>query len=320
MDDYPYDLGAHSLPVSTRSAVAQRWFDRGLTWAYGFNHEEAVRCFRRAAEADPDCAMAHWGVAYAAGPNYNMPWDVFDEAGRAEALATAFAALEAARACAPPSPWEAALIAALAHRFPQAAPAQDTAAWDAAYAEAMRGVQAAFPDHLDIRALTVEALMQPTPWAMWDIATGQIAEGAATETCQHLCETAFDTDPRAWRHPGLLHLYVHLMEMSPTPEAALRAGDVLRTLVPDAGHLVHMPTHIDVQVGAYHDVIHWNEAAVCADLKYYDREGAANLYTGYRQHNYHFVVYGAMFAGQLGPARRALQGLRDTTPEDFLRI
>ncbi|MEM9756142.1 MAG: hypothetical protein AAF914_09120, partial [Pseudomonadota bacterium] len=177
-----------------------------------------------------------------------------------------------------------------------------------------------FPDNREIRAVTVEAMMQRSPWAMWDLETGQPAEGADTLACQRLLEDAFATDPEAWRHPGLLHLYVHLMEMSPTPERALPHGDVLRTLVPDAGHLVHMPTHIDVQVGAYHDVVHWNQRAVEADLKFYDREGAFNLYTGYRQHDYHFVAYGAMFLGQCQPARDAVRGIADTTPEEMLRI
>ena len=110
------------------------------------------------------------------------------------------------------------------------------------------------------------------------------------------------------------------MEMSPTPEKALKAGDVLRTLVPDAGHLVHMPTHIDVLCGHYHDVVYWNEQAIKADLKYYEREGAFNIYTGYRQHDYHFVIYGALFMGQMEPALRANQGLWDITPEEMLRI
>jgi tetratricopeptide (TPR) repeat protein len=320
MDDYPYDLGRHSWPVTTRVPAAQTWFDRGLIWTYGFNHEEAVRCFQRAVQADPDCAMAHWGVAYASGPNYNMPWDLFDDQGRSHALKAGFQALAAARACPVPTAPEAALIDALAHRFPQETPITDMAPWDDAYARAMRDVQNRYPESRDVRALTVEAMMQRTPWKMWDIATGTIPEGADTAACIALLQDAFATDPAALAHPGLTHLHVHLMEMSPTPEVALRSADTLRTLVPDAGHLVHMPTHIDVQVGAYQDVVFWNERAVAADLKYYAAEGAANIYTGYRQHNYHFVIYGAMFAGQLAPARRALRGLRDTTPEDFLRI
>ena len=322
---YPYDLGRFSRPVTTTSPEAQLWFDRGLIWSYGFNHDEAVRCFRRALEHDPACAMAHWGVATASGPNYNMPWEVFDDRSRAEALAAAFDATQAAMACLEgKTEAERALVAALPERFRQrdadGVPVEAMAGWDDAFAARMRTVQAAFPADLDIRTVTVEAMMQRTPWAMWDIASGQPMQGADTVECRALIEEALEHDPRAWAHPGLLHLCVHLMEMSPTPEAALKAGDVLRTLVPDAGHLVHMATHVDVQVGAYRDTVFWNERAIAADLKYFEREGAYNLYTGYRLHNYHFVLYGTMFLGQIEPALRALKGMDETTPEAMLRI
>ncbi|TDK44993.1 tetratricopeptide repeat protein [Antarcticimicrobium luteum] len=320
MDDY-YDLGSYSCPITTRSDQAQLWFDRGLIWIYGYNHQEAAACFRRALEHDPDCAMAHWGVAYAAGPNYNMPWELFDEPGRAEALATAHDATQAALARMDRvTPAEAALIRALPARYPQPTLARDMNAWDYDFADAMRAAFASVPDHLDLRAIYAESLLNLTPWQMWDLKTGQPAPGAATEEAQRVLEQALDAQPGAMRHPGLLHLYVHLMEMSPTPEKALKAADVLRTLVPDAGHLVHMPTHIDVLCGAYHDVVHWNQRAVEADLKYYAREGAFNIYTGYRQHDYHFVIYGALFLGQIEPALEANRGLWETTPEDMLRI
>jgi tetratricopeptide (TPR) repeat protein len=318
---YPYDLGTYSCPVTTQSAEAQAWFDRGLIWTYGFNHGEAIACFRRALEADPACAMAQWGIAYAAGPNYNMTWDLYDDAGRAEALATGYDATQAALAlCAGCTDAERALIEALQARYPQREICDGMSAWDDAFADAMRGVLARFPDHLDIRSVAAETLLTRTPWKMWDLPTGTPAAGADTVECRAVLEEAFDRLPDSWTHPGLLHLYVHLMEMSPWPELALRHGDVLRTLVPDAGHLVHMATHIDVQCGAYQDVVFWNERAVVADEAYFDREGAFNIYTGYRHHNYHFVIYGAMFLGQLEPARRALRGMEATTPEALLRI
>jgi tetratricopeptide (TPR) repeat protein len=320
MDDY-YDLGDHSCPVTTRVAKAQIWFDRGLIWTYGYNHQEAVACFTRAAEADPDCAMAWWGVAYASGPNYNMPWEIFDAASRARALAASYDATQKAlgllEGVTEP---EAALIRALPARYPQRDPAPDMQPWNHDFADAMRAALAAHPDHLDLRAIHAEALLNLSPWNMWDLASGRPAPGAATVEAQEALEYALDTLPGAMRHPGLLHLYVHLMEMSPTPQKALKAGDVLRTLCPDAGHLVHMPTHIDVLCGQYHDVVHWNQKAVEADLKYYAREGAFSLYTGYRQHNYHFVMYGAMFLGQIAPALEAVRGMAETTPEEMLRI
>ncbi|WP_170372470.1 tetratricopeptide repeat protein [Ruegeria arenilitoris] len=320
MSDY-YDLGTHGCPVTTSSDQAQLWFNRGLVWTYGYNHEEAVVCFQRALEHDPDCAMAHWGVAYAAGPNYNLPWDLLDDRGKSKALNCAYDATQCALAlldrC---TPVERELIRALPARYPQRDPAPDMHSWDHDFADAMRAAFAAQPDHLDLRTIYVESLLNLTPWQMWDLRTGQPAEGAATPEAQEALEWAMANDPAAMSHPGLLHLYVHLMEMSPTPEKALKAGDVLRTLVPDAGHLVHMPTHIDVLCGHYQNVVHWNEQAVIADLKYYQREGAFNIYTGYRQHNYHFVIYGALFLGQMEPALRANKGLWDTTPEEMLRI
>ncbi len=320
MSDY-YDLGTYTCPITTSSPDTQLWFDRGLNWTYGYNHDEAVACFQRALENDPRCAMAHWGVAYAAGPNYNLPWALQDDQGRQKALATAYDATQQALALADGcTPVEQALIRALPARYPQRDPIEDMHSWDHAFADAMRAAFADHPGDLDLRTIYVEALLNLTPWQMWDLKSGRPAQGAATLEAQDALERAMADTPAAMSHPGLLHLYVHLMEMSPFPEKALKAGDVLRTLVPDAGHLVHMPTHIDVLCGHYQNVVHWNEKACAADLKYYEREGAFNIYTGYRQHNYHFTIYGALFLGQIEPALRANQGLWDTTPEEMLRI
>ena len=318
--DYPYDLGRFSRIVTTDNAEAQLWFDRGLNWLYGFNHKEAIACFTRAAQADPTCAMAHWGHAYAAGPNYNMPWVLYDSKGLTEALAEAFDASQVALAQIDQvTPPEAALITALAARYPQRDPVADMAPWDQAFANAMRDVQTSFPDDAEIATIFVDALMNLTPWQMWDLPTGAVAPDAATREAQAVLERHM-TLPDGMTHPGILHLYVHLMEMSPHPEKALKAGDVLRTLVPDAGHLVHMPSHIDVLCGHYENVVRWNEKAIKADLIYYEREGAFNIYTGYRQHNYHFVIYGALFLGQFEPAMRAVRGMDDTTPEALLNV
>lgn len=321
MVDGYYDLGDHTFPVTTASDEAQVWFDRGLLWTYGYNHEEAVACFRRAIAADPGCAMAHWGLGYAVGPNYNMPWALFDDRGRAEALAAGHhAAGEALARVDGVTDWEAALIRALPARYPQARPVDDMAAWDNDFAEAMRRAFGAHPRNLDVRAIYAESLLNLTPWKMWDLRRGAPAENARTLEAQKVMEEALTGDPEAMRHPGLLHFYIHLMEMSPVPEKALRAADALRTLVPDAGHLVHMPTHIDVLCGHYADVVFWNQKAVEADLKFYGREGALNIYTGYRQHNYHFVIYGAMFLGRFEPAMEAVRGVARTMPEELLRM
>lgn len=318
--DY-YDLGPFSRPITTTSVDAQRWFDRGLNWVYGFNHGEAVACFQKAIEADPSCAMAYWGVAYAIGPNYNLPWHLYDPAGRAQALAGAFDATEQALSHMEGiSAVEQALIRVLPTRYPQRDPIDDLMPWNRDFTNAMREVCAAYPDDLDVQTVFVEAIMNETPWQMWNLKTGDVAEGAGTVEAREVLEHAFRDSPASWDHPGLLHLYVHLMEMSPFPELALRAGDRLREIMPDSGHLVHMPTHIDVLCGNYRDVVVFNQKAVVADRKYLERAGALNVYSMYRIHNYHFVIYGAMFMGQYRPAIEAAQELIDTTPEDLLQV
>ena len=316
-----YDLGPYTRKITAAGPEAQLWFDRGLNWLYGFNHAEAIACFKKALEHDPDCAMAYWGISYAAGPNYNLPWYLYDPAGKAAALATAYDALQGALArIERASPVEQALIRALPARYPQREAVEDQAPWDAAYADAMRSVFHAYRDDLEVREVFVEAIMNLTPWKMWDLKTGGVAEGAGTLEAMEVLDSAFRDFPRAWDHPGLLHLYVHLMEMSPFPQRALRAGDRLRDLVPDAGHLIHMPTHIDVLCGHYRDVLVYNHKAIVADRKFLAREGALNVYALYRTHNHHFAIYGAMFLGQYGPAMAAAQELIDTTPEELLRI
>ena len=319
-DDY-YDLGGFGRPVTTASDDAQTWFDRGLTWCYAFNHEEAVRCFQHAIEADPACAMAHWGLAYAIGPNYNKNWDAFEEQELADAVASAHGAVTSASELAGAgTPVERALIGALRARFPEDTPAEDCAPWNDEYAAAMRTVYAEFGDDQDVASLFAEALIGRTPWLLWDLQTGEPADGADTAEAMAVLERGMAGSTGARPHPGLLHMYVHTMEMSPFPERALRAADQLRDLVPDAGHLVHMPTHIDVLCGNYRDVVTGNRRAIVADRKFLEREGALNFYTLYRCHDYHFTIYGAMFLGQPEPALEAAAELRATLTEELLRI
>ena len=318
-----YDIDVYDRKVTTSSPEAQMWFNRGLIWTNAFFHDEAVACFRRAIEADPECAMAHWGVAYAAGPNYNMPWERRDEKMRAETAETCRTATLAALALVEnATPVERAMINALPARFPQATPDDFDVmrGWNDDFANAMRSVYEAFPEDLDVACIFVGAIMNRTPWRMWDQTTGLPSERAGTLEAQSVLEAKLDQHDDAWVHPGILHLYVHLMEMSPVPEKALKAGDALRELVPDAGHLMHMPTHIDVQCGHYRDVFHWNRKATQVDRKALESMGVYTLYTGYRIHNYHFAVYGAMFLGQYEPAIRTARELNEVTPEALLRV
>lgn len=319
MSDY-FDLGPYTRPVTTTSKDAQLWFDRGLIWCYGYNHDEAVRCFKKASKHDPNCAMAQWGIAYAAGPNYNKQWVAFDPVDLKNSLSLACSAtMQALKLLDRASPVEQALIRPLAKRYPLNEPGNVTPIWNDDYAAAMREVYRAHKDDLDITALFAEAIMNRTPWQLWDIKTGKPAEGADTTEAITVLERAMAT-PNGMKHPGVLHMYLHLMEMSPHPERALRAGDALSSLVPDAGHLVHMPTHIDVLCGNYKDVIDGNSHATIADRKYLAREGAINFYSLYRCHNYHFKTYGAMFLGQYGPALEAAEEMAATISEDLLRV
>ncbi|MFJ5036640.1 tetratricopeptide repeat protein [Streptomyces parvulus] len=315
-----YDLGVHGRPVTTSSPEAQRWFDRGLVWTYAFNHEEAVACFEAAAAADPDCAMAQWGIAYALGPNYNKPWDAFDAEELTRAVDRTHAAVELAHEkAARATPVERALIGALRARYPQASAVEDCSVWNAPYADSMRAVHELAPDDLDVATLYADALMNLTPWQLWDLRTGLPAEGARTLAAKDVLDRALAAEG-GLDHPGVLHLYVHLMEMSATPEAALSVADRLRGLVPDAGHLLHMPSHLEVLCGDYRRVVSDNSAAIAADEKYRARAGAMNFYTLYRMHNYHFRIYGAMFLGQYRVALDTAAALEASVPEELLRV
>lgn len=319
IEDY-YDLGDHGRRISTSSDDAQTWFDRGLVWCYSFNHEEAVHCFERALEFDGSLAMAHWGIAYALGPNYNKPWEAFDEEDLCSSVDRAHR--EAARAHSladTADEIERLLIDATVLRYRSAAAAELTTAWNEDYAQAMGRAYAAHPDDLDVAALYAEALMNLTPWQMWDGRTGEPAPGSQAVEAKDVLLRAL-VQPGGRSHPGLLHFYIHLMEMSSSPEEAMPMADLLRGLVPDAGHLHHMPTHLDVLCGDYRRAIASNSDAIVADEKFHRRRGAMNFYTLYRSHDYHFRIYAAMFAGQSKVALDTVAELESSIPTELLRV
>lgn len=317
-----FDLGSYSRPTGSGSAVAQRSFDRGLIWAYAFNHEEAVACFERALAADPDLHLAHWGIAYAVGPNYNKGWDAFDPVDLAASLTQARAELDLAVRHA--TGLDRELATALALRF-DGIDADDPAgatSWQTghtAYADVMLALAERYPTDLDVLALAADALVNVTAWALWDPLTGAPAPGSRALEAEALLDAAL-TLPGGTEHPGVLHLHIHLLEMSDRPETAIRTADLLRGLVPDAGHLQHMPSHIDVLCGDYQASIVANRAAVQADRRFVEREGPFNFYSLYRAHDLHFIVYSAMFLGRFGDAMAAADELRQQLTPDVLSV
>ncbi len=302
-----YDIGGFHQGVSTKSKEAQAWFDRGLAMCYAFNHEEAVRCFERAHTADPGLAMALWGLAYAWGPNINN-LEIEPHQIAQASLATRLAKLHSQQA----TKLERDLIAALATRYQTPVP-EDRGPLNKAYADAMRKVFKEHPESPLAAALFAESLMILRPWKHWS------PEGEPAPETPEIVAVLEGALKRWPDYPALCHFYIHTMEASPTPEKALPAANRLRESMPGAGHLVHMPSHIDVLVGAYDRVIETNRKAIVADAEFLRREGAYNFYTLYRIHNYHFLVYGAMFDGQSELALRTARELVGQVPEDMLR-
>ena len=320
---YNFNTGTYSFKVSTKSIDAQLWFDRGLIWAYGFHWEEAVTCFKESVKADPDCAMGWWGVAYSVGPEYNRMWHQLDEIELPLVLSECFKASQRALELnSNVTPMEKDLINALAVRHPSDCAPDNFDDWTEAYADAMRIVKKKYPTDPDVSALLVEAIISRTPWKLWDLNSGKPSEGASTLEAKDILEEAMADVELKGSHPhaGLLHYYIHVMEMSPTPEAALRAGDIMRTLVPDCGHLLHMPTHIDFQCGNYNDVVERNSEAIESDKKVIARDGNLNLFAGSVIHNIHFKLYGAMFMGNYSSSMEAISQFDELVPEDLLRI
>ena len=320
---YNFNTGTYSFKVSTKSIDAQLWFNRGLIWAYGFHWEEAVTCFKESVKADPDCAMGWWGVAYSVGPEYNRMWHQLDEIELPLVLSECFKASQRALELnSNVTPMEKDLINALAVRHPSDCAPDNFDDWTEAYADAMRIVKKKYPTDPDVSALLVEAIISRTPWKLWNLNSGKPSEGASTLEAKDILEEAMADVELKGSHPhaGLLHYYIHVMEMSPTPEAALRAGDIMRTLVPDCGHLLHMPTHIDFQCGNYNDVVERNSEAIESDKKVIARDGNLNLFAGSVIHNIHFKLYGAMFMGNYSSSMEAISQFDELVPEDLLRI
>jgi len=298
------DLAVYHRPIKTSSKEAQRWFDQGLVLYYGFNHDAAIACFKKVAELDPKCAMAWWGQAISAGPNINNPH--MDEA----AAKNAYDAAQMAKSLSHnSSPVEHALIDAVATRYTW--PVQeDRKALDVAYSDAMRNVWKKYPKDKDVGALFADAMMNLRPWDLWS-PDGQ--PRPEEPEIQATIETVLKMDPK---HIMANHEYIHTMEASPTPEKALPSANVLRTRVPGAGHLVHMPAHIDMRLGHYNDAILANQKGVEIDKTWAAQGG---FYTFYRAHNFHFLSWAAMFDGRKKLAVDNIKDFEQQIPVDLAR-
>ena len=322
MSDY-FNLGPYKRAVTAASPEAVLWFNRGLIWTYGFHHEEAIRCFEKALAADPNCAMAWWGIAYATGPYYNKPWDWFADDERAKALKLCYQATQNAKRMASALlPVEQDLIAALDAKFPQAEfdDADQYKVWTKNFASAMRVVGQRHSSDLDVQALTAEALMTQNAWELWDVFTDEPKEGTDTLEAIQVIETGLELAVQQGLdcHPGLAHLYIHVLEMSPEPHKALPAANKLRTFAPDVGHLVHMPSHLDLLCGDYKAAVKANNLAIEADRRYLSQAPEGEFYLISCSHDIQIKMAAAMLMGHWAATKEAMDRLEEVLTIDVL--
>jgi tetratricopeptide (TPR) repeat protein len=303
-------LGNFHRAITTNSPAAQQYFDQGMRLMWAFNHDEATRSFAHAAELDPDCASCYWGVALTVGPNYNLLFMVGERA-QVASQALALAQQHAAHT----QPVEQALIAALASRYPSSRPLDPAATQPVlvAYAAAMKQVAKQFPADADVQTLYAEALMNTNAWKLLST-DGKAAPG--TDEVVATLEAVLKAHPD---HPGANHYYVHALEASPHPGTAVPAAERLRSLMPAAGHLVHMPAHIMQRVGRYEDAAEANRRGAAADLAYVGFTKPLDYYpVMYTAHNYQFLAYSAAMEGRRAETITAADNSRKTVSDEML--
>ncbi len=300
------NLGDYSYPVSTDVPLAQSYFDQGLRLTYGFNHLEAIRAYKKAQELDPTCAMCFWGEAFAWGSNLNLPM-------LPDAIEPAYLAVTRARELSEgATDKEKHLIKALSKRY-SPDPNADRAALNTAFADAMAEVAAKYPDDVDVATIYADSLMNLSPWDYWerDQKTPKGRQGGSVA----VLEQALANNPD---HTGAIHLYIHAVEASTTPERAEPYADRLASLMPGSGHLVHMPSHIYYRVGRFKDSVRANADAVEADERYFEQVDADGIYPFvYYPHNVHFLMASALMAGDGKRSLRAARKLADLIPHEF---
>jgi len=301
------DLGSWTHPVTTSSKQAQAFFDQGLRLCYGFNHAEAIRAFREVARLDPNCAMAWWGVAYAAGPNFNLPMDEAGATTANEAIARALALRTLV------SERDRDWIDAIVMRY-STDPKASRAGLDSAYAKAMKTLAKKYPKDADAGAIHAESLMDLNPWNQW---TDDYKPNPGTLELVAELERVMKMEPS---HPGANHFYIHAVEASSNPERAVPAADRLGALEPGAGHLVHMPAHIYARVARYDDAVKVNQKAVAIDEKYLVEQKQEQGIYGimYTSHNVHFIWFGACMEGRYEEAIAAARKVAARVPAEMI--
>jgi tetratricopeptide (TPR) repeat protein len=301
-------LGKHSRKIETRSAAAQRYFDQGLMFMFAFNHDEAVRAFRQAADLDPGCAMAYWGVALASGMNYNDP-----SFTPAKAKVTADALAKAREKAPGETAANKALIDALAQRYPDPAP-KERADTEKAYSRAMKAVWEKFSKDADVGALYAESLMNLRPWDLW---TRDGKPQPETPEILRTLEAVLKLEPA---HPLANHLYVHAVEAAPEPAKADAAANVLRGKHPALGHLLHVPSHIDIRRGRWQEAVEANLLAIRADSNYQKAVPEQGYYRMYMTHNYHMLTFAAMMQGESGLALKTIREMIAAVPKEWVAV
>jgi tetratricopeptide (TPR) repeat protein len=302
-------LGTFHRKITTRSPLAQKYFDQGMRLLWAFNHDEATRSFAKAAKIDPSCASCYWGVALTLGPNYNMPM-MSSARGRVGWEALRKARSNARRA----TPVERALIAAVAKRYRgmEEVDPSNSKPLLGAYVEAMRAVAAKYPNDLDVQTMYAEGLMNTNPWKLWN------EDGTANPGTDQIVSTLRSVLEKDPNHPGANHYYIHAVEASQHPDLAIRSAEVLNGMMPSAGHLEHMPAHILQRVGRYEEAAEANRKGAAADLAYIKATAPPDYYPMYLIHNFQFLGSAAGMEGRRAEAITALKKARAHIPDDLL--
>ena len=320
-----FNLGQHTWPVSTNSAEVQRWFDLGINWCFGFNFGEGRKCFEKALEFDPECVMAHWGVAYGSSPFYNLTWREMGEQEANTRAKVAYEHLQKARSLFRlATELENWLVEAMACRFqkPHSVSPTEYDRWDDAYAAELRRVYFSYPQIHDVAALFVEALITRTQRRLWDVKTGQPGKGADILEALDVCERSVALSDQQGRapHPAILHLHIHALEMSNFPERASRSADALSNMCPDAGHLNHMPGHIYALCGDYWRARLSSQKAIAANDRYLAYAGPLTFYTVACCHDLHLMMHTCMLLGRYKDSMDAADAICTLLTKEVLSV